>query len=248
LELAGKFVRLPLPKELSWREKLMKKFGLLVFIFALSIGLVFSTNCGFSRSFNNFGGIQGSGTSKTETRNVIGFTKIDASNAVNVEVAVGSSFAVEVQADDNLLANIKTEVSGDTLKIYSEDRISSKTRINVKISMPTIEGLEISGASSANVAGVKANSLELKASGASKIKIDGEAKTLEADASGASSIDAEKLKVEDADVEASGASNATVSAVNDLDLNASGASKISYLGEPKNIKQDSSGASSIKQK
>ncbi len=225
----------------------MKKFGLLVFIFALSIGLTFSNSCGFN-SFKNFSGIQGSGTSKTEMRNVDGFTKIDASGAVNVEVAVGSGFAVEVQADDNLLANIKTEVSGDTLKIYSEDRISSKTRINVKISMPAIEGLEISGASSANVANVEADSLELKASGASKIKIEGEAKTLEANASGASSIDAEKLKVEDANVEASGASSATVLAINDLDLNASGASKISYVGEPKNIKQDSSGASSIKKK
>jgi hypothetical protein len=134
------------------------------------------------------------------------------------------------------------------LKIYSEDRISSKTRINVKISMPAIEGVEISGASSANVAGVNADSLELKASGASKIKIEGEAKILEAEASGASSIDAEKLKVEDANVEANGASSATVAATNDLDLNASGASKIYYVGEPKNIKQDSSGASSIKKK
>ena len=48
--------------------------------------------------------------------------------------------------------------------------------------------------------------------------------------------------------DASGASNATVSASNDLKVDASGASKISYTGEPKNIKQNSSGASSVTKK
>ena len=225
----------------------MKKIGLLIFIFALAIGLAFSTNCSFG-GFKNFGGVQGSGTSKTERRDVSDFNKVDAGGAINIEVSVQKDFYVEVQADDNLLANIKTEVSGDTLKIYSEDRISPKTRINVKISMPEIEGLEVSGASSGVVSNVKADSLELKASGASKIKIDGAAGNLEADASGASTIDAENLKVEDANVDASGASSAIVSASNDLKVNASGASKISYTGEPKNIKQNSSGASSVTKK
>jgi len=225
----------------------MKKIGLIVFIFALSIGLAFSTNCSFG-GFSNLSGVQGSGTSKSETRSVSGFTKIDAGGAINVEVAVEKDFSVVVEADDNLLTNIKTEVSGDTLKVYSEDRISPKTRINVKISMPAIEGLDLSGASSGNVAGVNANSLELKASGASKIKIDGIAKELNADASGASTIDAESLAVENADVEASGASKAVVAATNDLKVDASGASKISYVGEPKSIKQNSSGASSVTKK
>lgn len=223
----------------------MKKFGFIIFIIALAVGLAFSTNCSFSGNIGNLGGVQGSGTSKTETRKVSGFTKIDASGAVNVEVTVGSSFSVEVTADDNLLANIKTEASGDTLKIFSEDRISSKTKINIKVSMPEIENFEVSGASSGSVTNVKADDLELKASGASKIKIEGTVNELNADASGASTIDAENLKTEDAEVEASGASNAVVAVNNELKASASGASKISYIGEPKTIKQDSSGASSI---
>lgn len=225
----------------------MKKFGLIVFILALSIGLVFSTNCSFG-NFKDLSGIQGSGTAKTETRNVSDFDKVEASGAINVEITIEKDFSVSVEADDNLLANIKTEVSGDTLKIFSEDRISAKTRINVRISMPAIERLEISGASNGTVANVKSGALELKASGASKIRIDGEAKTLEADASGASSIDAESLRVEDANIEASGASKAIVSATNNLEVDASGASKITYVGEPKNLKQNSSGASSIAKK
>lgn len=225
----------------------MKKIGLLIFISALAVGLVFSTNCSFG-SFSDLSGVQGSGTAKSETRAVTGFTRVDAGGAVNVEIVTQKDFSVAVEADDNLLANIKTEVSGDTLKIYSEDTISPKTRINVKISMPAIEGLDLSGASSGSVSSVKTDTLELKASGASKIRIDGVTKELIADASGASAIDAESLQTQDADVEASGASRATIAATGELKVEASGASKIVYVGEPKNLQQNSSGASSVTKK
>jgi hypothetical protein len=225
----------------------MKKTGVLIFVSALAIGLIFSTNCSFN-SFNNLGGIQGSGTAKSETRAVSGFTKVDAGGAVNVEIVTRKDFSVVVETDDNLLANIKTETSGDTLKIYSEDSISPKTPINVKISMPAVEGLDLSGASSGSVSGVKSDALELKASGASKIRIDGATNELTANASGASTIDAESLKTVDANIEASGASRAAVAATGELNVEASGASKVVYVGEPKNLKQNSSGASSVTKK
>jgi hypothetical protein len=223
----------------------MKKISLAIFILALTIGLVFSTNCNFG-GINNFGeSVKGSGTSKSEQRNLTGFKQIEAGGAVNLEVDAQKDFSVVIKADDNLLQYIKTEVSGDTLKIYSEGKISPTTKLNVKISMPMLEGLNVSGASDAKINNVKADSLELKASGASEIIINGEAKELKADASGASKIDAENLRTENADVDASGASSANVSAINELNIDASGASKISYTGEPKNIKQNASGASSI---
>jgi hypothetical protein len=215
---------------------------------ALSVGLIFSTNCSFNNFSKNFSKIRGSGTSKTETRDLSGFEEIETGGAVNVEVSISNEFKVTVEADDNLIEYIKTETSGNTLKIYSEKRISPKTKINVKVSMPEINSLDVSGASTAVVSNVKTDSIKLEASGASKIKIDGEAKTLESDASGASGINAEGLKVETADIEASGASNVTVWANDDLKADASGASSIYYTGDPKNITQNSSGASSVNKK
>ncbi len=114
--------------------------------------------------------------------------------------------------------------------------------------MPELSALDISGASVATVSNVKADSLKLNASGASKIKIDGEADNLDSDASGASKIDAEDLKVENADINASGASNTTVSVTNELKADASGASTIYYTGEPTNVSPKTSGASSVKKK
>lgn len=225
----------------------MKKLGFLLFIAALSIGIISAANCRFG-NIKNLSGVEGSGNIKQETRDVSGFEEIEANGAVNAEITVGSAFTVTVEADDNLLQYIKTEVSGSSLKIFTEGKISPKTKISVKISMPELKGLDINGASTVTAANIKSDSLEIKANGASKVKISGETKDLNANANGASTIDAESLKAEDADADSNGASTVIVSASNDLKAEASGASTIYYSGEPKNIKQNSSGVSSIKKK
>ena len=225
----------------------MKKYSFFSLAAALTVGLIFS-GCGFAGFNNGGGGAQGSGTAKTEQRTISGFSKIEAGSAVHLEITAQKDFAVSVEADDNLLPIIKTDASGDTLKIYSEGKFSPRTKINIKISMPELKGLDLSGASNAVVTNAKTDALDLEASGASKIKIDGAAKELKSRASGASGIDAESLTVENADAEASGASSTTVSATNELTADASGASTIYYAGEPKSLKQNSSGASSIKKK
>lgn len=226
----------------------MKKIGFIVFLAALTISSIFSANCNSIHFGSLTGGVRGSGNSKSETRDVSEFKRIKAGGAMNIEVSAQKDFSVTVEADDNLLPYIKTDVSGDALNIYSEGRISPKSGIKIRISMPEINSAEISGASTATISNVQADSIKLEASGASKIKIDGNAGRLQSDASGASGINAENLKVENADVEASGASNTTVSATGELKAEASGASTIYYTGEPSSVKQNSSGASSVKKK
>lgn len=228
----------------------MKKFGLFIFIAALSVGIVSALNC----SVGNFGisigfdSIKGSGNVQSEKRTVSGFNKVRAGGAIKVEITAQKDFSVEVEADDNLLPYIKTEVDGSSLKIYSEGRIKTKNPIRVRISMPELTGLDISGASSGTVSNVKAESLDLEASGASKISIDGEATTLVVEASGASKIDAENLRTQEAVADASGASKVIVSPSAKLKADASGASTVYYTGEPQSIDKRSSGASSVKQK
>ena len=228
----------------------MKKLGFLFFVSALAIGLISAaSSCSVGNfNFKNMSGVQGSGNAKSETRNVSGFNEIEANGAISAQITVGDSFNVVIETDDNLLTYVKTEVNGDTLKIYTEGRISPKTKTNVKISMPALDKLDINGASSVNVADVKGDSLEIKANGASEVQVTGETKNFSAEANGASTVNAENLAAENADVDSNGASTITVSPVNELNAEASGASTVYYKGEPKSIKQSSSGVSSIKKK
>ncbi len=230
----------------------MKKISLAFLILASTAGTISSAHCRADDRIQGAGnfatGIQGSGNAQIEVRNLTGFNKVVAGGAVNVEIVAQKDFGVSVEADDNLLPILKTEVRGDTLRIYSTNDYTPKTRINVRISLPDIEVLELSGSSTATIANVKAHSLELKASGSSKIKVDGDANSLSVNASGSSEIDAEKLRVVNAKVNASGSSQAIVSATDEIDANVSGSSRVFYIGKPKNLKQNTSGSSSINQK
>jgi hypothetical protein len=199
-------------------------------------------------SINVFSKLKGSGNIQIQKRDVSGFSSVKAGGAIIIDVAAQRDFGVEVEADDNLLEHIKTEVKGDTLKIYTEESFSTRNPIRVRIAMPQIESFDISGASTGTLTNIKNESLTIDASGASKIKIDGEAGELIVDISGASRLDAENLKAENVTVEASGASSATVVALNELSADASGASNVRYVGEPKSLDKKSSGASSVKQK
>jgi len=102
-----------------------------------------------------------------------------------------------------LLANIKLKRAVILRKIYSEDRIPRRKRRLDKISrLPSGWGLDLSGASSGSVSSVSQICLN-KASGASKIRELTASAELNADASGASTIDAGKFgKTQDADIQA----------------------------------------------
>jgi hypothetical protein len=232
----------------------MKKIGILIFIVAIFVGVVFANLFSFGRmtgplfNFSLRSSIKGSGTAKSETRDVSHFTGVDVGGIFHVEIVSGRDYAVEVQADDNLLQYIKTDVEGDVLKIQTTERINSRSPIRVRISAPNIENIDASGACKISVTGVKNSSLDIDTSGASKLKVEGETSQLNVEVSGASSIDAESLKARMATVDASGASSVNLFVTERLLSDASGASKIAYSGSPANVEKKATGASRVFQK
>jgi Putative auto-transporter adhesin, head GIN domain len=231
----------------------MKKVKIAIFIVALIIGLAFAKVFGAVLGFgfptvSIFSGVKGSGIIKTEKREVTGFKQIDVSGAIEVEINAQNDFSVNVETDDNLLEYVKTEVSGETLKIYTKGISFRRSKVKVFISMPELTGTEVSGASKVNAQNIKTEKFTLDVSGASKIELSGEANNLTIDSSGASKINAENLKVANANVDVSGASHITVNATEEVRAEASGASKVNYVGEPKNVIKDVSGASKVSQK
>lgn len=232
----------------------MKKIGIIIFAAALVLGVVLANAFSFGKVgykfFNvsvNFGGVKGSGNVATEKRDVADFSKVDVGGVFQVEVVAGKEYSVEVQADDNLLPLIRTEVRGGTLQISSEKRFNTRNDIKVRITAPNIEGIEASGASRVNASAIRSESLDIDTSGASKVNLSGEARQLNIQVSGASNIDASGLNAVNADIDASGASKVSVNATGSLKTEASGASSVTYAGNPANVEKRTSGASRISQ-
>ncbi len=231
----------------------MKKIKVLIFIAALIFGIaiakVFAFSFGFSLpTISIFSCEKGSGVAKTENRDLTGFNEIEVSGNLEIEVTAQKDFSVTVEGDDNLLQYIETEISGDTLKIYTNKRTSPLSKTRIMISMPELNGLDTSGASKVFASNLVGDSLKIDVSGASKIEVGGQVNDLNIEASGASKINADSLKTANANIDVSGASHISVFVTEELKAEASGASKISYSGEPKNVFEDTSGASSVRRK
>ncbi len=196
-----------------------------------------------------------------EERSVGSFTGIEVGGAFNVYLTQEDKSTLFIEADDNLMDQITTEVINNILEIGSKN-IRNATKLNIFISTPAIESLDISGAatiksentlqsetlsidaSGASRADLKLSVTELiiDASGASHVNLAGNAESQTIDASGAAEIDASQLQTKSTTAEASGAANVSVYATEKVDRETSGAGSIRVVGEAKSSTIGSSGS------
>ncbi len=144
--------------------------------------------------------IEGSGTIATDDRNNLqGFDKIKVSNTIKVELEQSLDFDVEVEADDNILPYIITEVSNGTLHIYLDNvSVKNPKKLHVYVKMPDITGLKAT--SSAEIKAdrvIKTNDLVIQATSTGDIllgKIKG--KSVDIDASSSADIKIDEIFVD----------------------------------------------------
>ncbi len=171
---------------------------------------------------------------------------------MSVEVKNGPVTEVTVEADDNLVKYIYTEVEGDVLKIRMKNfnNIRNCTH-KVYVTTPVANSLSSSGAGSITSMGVLKDEKEitLSSSGAGSINVEvdapavdatasgvgnmtltGRTRNFGADLSGAGSINGFDLLSENANVEVSGVGNIKVHASVKLKATVSGAGDITYRG------------------
>ena len=210
-------------------------------ILFLSLALFMLSGCKFDR-------VSGSGATKIDKRSVPAFTKVDITGAYEVEIVAQKEQSVEIEGDDNLLPLIKTEVRNGVLEIGNEKSISTKNKLRVRISVQQLDGIETSGASNIVATNVKSDDFKIDSSGASQLKVSGETKSVSIDSSGAGAIDTKDLHAEKVNVHSSGAATAEVYATEELAAHVSGGGSVDYYGNPKNVKEEKSGAGAINKK
>jgi hypothetical protein len=224
-------------------------------------------------TFSTVGGsvVTGSGRTTTKDYDFSGFTKVNVGSAFQTDIKQGQGYSTSVTIDDNLVDYLDVRVDGDTLTIGLKPRLSlgfRNTTLKAAITMPDLQGLDLSGATRTNVTGfsntLPANvqvsgasqlrggyttgQMRLQASGASTVELVGSTGALDIEASGASTVRFDNLKSTDTNVRASGASNVTVNPSGRLTGDASGASTVAYVGNPTTVQVNTSGASNVRKK
>ena len=177
--------------------------------------------------------VVGSGQRQRQKREIGSFTSISTEGAYQIEVVSQQTLGLEIEADDNILPLIATDVSGGVLRIKSTRGFSVKRPVIVKITTPDFQAISASGAGTVEVSGLKNDKFEIDSNGAPTIKVSGETGTVDIEANGAGRIDAHKLRASKGSVEANGVAKIEVNASEELNITVSGPSSVVYSGDPK---------------
>jgi hypothetical protein len=147
----------------------------------LSISLLFSVMLLNSGCFWDFPGrcIDGKGGITSETRDVKDFDEVELDISANVVLHEDSIFKVEVEAQTNLLAEIKTEKVGNRLVIKSSQCFRGDPTITVDVYLPTLRAVVLN--SSGHISSpdkFKTDALALTIAGSGDITLNAEANTI----------------------------------------------------------------------
>jgi hypothetical protein len=206
-------------------------------------------------------GERGSGNVVTEAREVSNFRAIEINYPAQVFVKQGSQESLEIEAEDNLLPHLKTQVRNGTLEIYYKrengKHVNPTKTVKITVVVKDLASVDFTSAGELTVEKLKTDNLDVSLSGAGNLKLDriqvdglsvnlsgagsmsasGVANNLDLNISGFGDFKGADLHEKIARVNISGAGSATVWADEDLMAGISGAGSIDYYGSASVTKQ-----------
>lgn len=212
-------------------------------------------------------GSSGSGKIVNESRDVSSFNQIDLNGMGELIITHGDKESVTIEAEDNLMPYIKTNVNNNKLTISFENNMPMPTKsVKIHVTVKDINSINVSGSGKINSNNLNANdltisvngagesilnnlnaqSLKMKITGAGKMTVSGNVNDQTIDISGAGEHNANNLASKSASISINGGGKATVKVSDTLNAIINGAGEISYIGSPK-INQQINGAGFVKQ-
>ncbi len=199
--------------------------------------------------------IDGSGVTRTETREVSGFRGVSLGVPAKLELRQGGSEGLSITGDDNIVPRVETVVEDGTLRIrWADPRSTTITfkRLDIVVNAKGIDGLAIGGAGQIHAERLKTGTLRASLGGSGGISIDsldadsanatidgsgflkaaGRADSLDVTVSGSGRLAAAKLESRRAKITLAGSGDATVWATQSLSANLAGSGEVRYYGKP----------------
>ncbi len=217
----------------------------------------------------NFGeSVTGNGHVTDETRNIRNFNELKVSSGIDVFITQSDKLSLRLEADENLLEHIKTEVTDGQLNIYTDVNIRMAKSKKVYLGYEELQSIHVSSAG--DVKGTNTlhtGDLELKLSSAGDIRLEviadeidihisssgnatleGKTGNLKARLSSAGDLYAFELKASKADVSASSSGDARIWVTDEARLRCNSAGDIVYRGDPKILESSTSSGGDIRKK
>ena len=176
--------------------------------------------------------VKGSGKRVTQKRDVAPFTAISTDGAFDIEVVCQKNQGLEIEADDNLLPLIETQVNGNTLRLRPTQNYSAQDPPKIRITVPNLEAFSANGAGKFQISGLNNEKFTVSLNGAPTLTASGTTKMIGIDTNGAAKVDTHNLRAAHAVVDSKGVSKVDLGVSDQLDVNVSGPSHVTYKGDP----------------
>lgn len=210
--------------------------------------------------------IEGSGNVVREERPVMGITEVNLNGFGDLIIMQGEKEELVIEADDNILSYLTTEMHGPRLDIGVKSSYSLKSikTIRYYLTVRDLNAVRISGFGDVEIADLETPSLEIRLSGTGDIDlrdlqsdslkvtisgfgnatVTGEVIRQEVVLSGSGNYTASDLKSRETRIRISGFGNSELWVTDELDVTISGSGDLEYYGSP-HIQQSMSGFGSI---
>lgn len=239
----------------------MKKISQLLVLFVIMTSIPLFSNANHEKGDP----VKGNGKVIIQDRAVTPFTAIKVDAGIDLEISQGDQISLKIEADENIIPVISTEVINGILNIYPEKNIKNAKVMKVYLTFNSIEAITANGGCDITSKGkLRFSNLKTVLNGGCDIQLDlsvnnlicshnggcdaiftGEAANVEYTVMGGSDVNATKLITGDCAIVAAGGSDVEVNVSGQLLINASGASDVSYMGSPANVSKSASGGSDI---
>lgn len=138
-------------------------------------------------------GVVGNGQHQVERRDVGAVTGLDVNGPLEVEVRVGPAPSLQLDADSNLLAMVKTDTSGDRLRIWIDGSIRSSNPVHVVYTTPRLSRIDSSGSGALTVSGLNGGALNLRQNGSRSTELSGAVERFDVSVNGSGGVNAAGL-------------------------------------------------------
>jgi hypothetical protein len=191
--------------------------------------------------------VTGSGTLRTESREVAAFSVIELTGSGDVVVEQDGTESLVIEAEDNLLPELTTDVSSGVLRLGTREGVdlSPTLPITYRITVDDLAGVQLSGSGSVTAAGITTPGLASDLSGSGDITIDGSATSQTVTVSGSGDYRAGELVTHSSTAAISGSGSIAVQVLDVLDVGISGSGDVTYTGDPR-VTQDISGSGELR--
>ena len=204
---------------------------------------------------------------RRETRPVAGFSAIELSAPLKLELIQGDTESLVVEGDERALADLETVVEKGSLILRAKARFGLpwNSKVRATVTAKNIEALAISGSGDiaaqslrspslriavsgsgdVRIVALDSSNVEVSVSGSGDVSIGGKADGVSTRIAGSGDVKAGKLEARAAKISIAGSGDTTVWAKESLAVSIAGSGDVRYYGDP-SVKKSIVGSGSVR--